>query len=591
MSRQPILRRASLVTASLAGILLASCGESAEPISSSKVANESTDAAVTPASNPAPAKPAPKKGKGKGKGNRVDPAEFGKITAPVSQPAPEGIELPPNDPILGPVLVIEGQIIPHDVIRREVCRGPAGNSAAELEKLSMIMTQEINRRVEQGASPSDFVITDDEIQATIEMNAEALKEQFPEGEIEMRHLLPAGVHGVADQVHLTELFMKVFLPPGPADELPPITITALQQADQGKQLLEALRTEREAEAEGEDLSGNSMFRQIIIQTLREYLVSSSDIDDGDDLPVDVLMRVNGQDMLTATIWNRVKDFVSDVEVRQAKQWLANMKLLEAEMGSNWLTLAEADAKFEEYAAPYRESMFSVENVALMVKRYPNVSAFRKFRRAYDSYQQKIADELNPEDLRRFAEARTKQLIGQAVVDVDVILLSAYDFHEKQWIEDGWEKAAERADEVFRQLVEEKVPWDEVLERFSDFYDIPTGKDFVAQQLPAKSKGRFRALTRNTLMQQLQESEYLQFLNGQTIADYIFFGLKEGNVSAPIRGPHGYYICRLLRKQPAPQKVDLEDEQLIVMAEQDYTLLNLAEYCLELRNEKQVYGIE
>ena len=588
MFRQPNHRSVSLAAVGLAGLLFASCGGSAEADKDAATVakKQLSSTAATPVSNPAKPKP---KGKGKRKAKAAS-FEFGQLRPPIAQAAPAGIELPESDPILGSVLVIEGEIIPHDVIRREVVRGPAGSAATQLEMLNVIITQEIARRVEQGASPGDFLISDKAVQDAIDINVEALKEQFPNGEVEIRHLLPVGIDGVAKQVHLTELFMLVFLPPGSVDDLPTTTLAAFDASEQGEIMLEALRSEREAEAAGEDLSGNFMFRQLITQTLREHLISSSDIELGNQLPVDVVMRVNGEDVLTATIWDRIKNYVSDVEVRQAKQWLANMILLERDLGADWLSEADAARKFDEHAEPYKDSMFSVENVALMVKKYPSVWVYKKFRRAYDSFQTKIRAELNPADLRAFADRRTKQLIGNALVDVDIILLSAYDFKEKRWIEDGWQKASDRSDEVFRQLAQEKTPWDEVLENFSDFYDLPTVAE-AGQNIPSKSKGRFRSMTRNTLMQQIDESEYSQFLNGQTIVDFVFFGLNVGGISKPIRGPHGYYIVRLLRRQDAPTNSNLEDEQLIIMAEQDYTLLTLAEHCLKLRNESQVYGIE
>jgi hypothetical protein len=575
MRRQPVRFTPSwsvLTLTLLFGFLVPACGgdaEEAAPAESTAVARNK-------------AKPeAGRKGK-KNKGKKAQTAQTAtqpkaKPEGPVEvvastvvdrggtgEPAPEGLELPPPDPILGPVLVINGEVIGHDYIKREVVLGSSGRIDVELAKLETIMNQEIESRVAQGADREELLDT--------------------------TGARPGVDGGFLGREELTTVFANVYLPEVAPDELPAISLEAFNASDQGKAMLQSLQARWDAMQEGETPENNPMVRSMLFQILTEYLVSVSDIDMSRDLPAHILMKVNGTEVEVDAIWERIQPWVSESQVRSAKQWLTKMKLLEQDMGEDWLSPEDAQAAYAAHSDPYKDSMFSMERLATLVKHYPSVDRYREFRHAYDSYQKKIRNELNPLRLKEFADQRTRQLLGQAQVDVDVILVSAYDFENEEWKDNGWDEAAKRAQEVLRVLVEEKKPWDDVVEEYSEFYD-PPGMYEGNTNVPLKSKGRFRGQTRNQLMQSIQESECWQFLNGHTITDYIFFEQEPRTVTQPIRGPHGWYISRLLRRHKAPQMVNIEEESIITLAEQDYTLLHLAQYAQELVEKYDVYGLE
>ena len=204
----------------------------------------------------------------------------------------------------------------------------------------------------------------------------------------------------------------------------------------------------------------------------------------------------------------------------------------------------------------------------------------------------MADELADEqNLRSFGSQRTKKLIGRTMVDVDVILLSAFDFKLNRWKPNGWKEAGQRAQEVLRLLVEEGRPWDEVLDEHSDFYDPPTPKSMEGLPDNSFNKGRFRAKPRNQLMNVLDESEYWQFLHGTTITDFVFFEQEEGTIQPPMRGPAGWYIPRLLNRIQSPDQLVKNQESYMVMVEQDYVMTHLSELTSELRAQAAIYGLE
>jgi len=578
-----LARRALRTLSGLSLLLVASCSGGAE--TPAVVESTSTSGPASGTTSPAEATPA-----GATMVRAAAPAELVKI-AEVSRPA----GLPDDDPLLGPVLVIDGEIISHDRIRRQVVLGPSGSIAVEVAKLRVFIDQEIERQKADGATSDKFAVTSDEVSATIESAKEAIQSEYEET-LDFEEL---GIedYGALSQARLEVLFLKVFMPANTAD-YPLTSLDAMNSTDDGKAILEHVQQTYDQRMtqieEGKtDALQERMINSIVMEKLVEYLKTTAVIEDGDDVPDDVIMRVNGQDIAVADIWREIESKVSGVEVRLAKLWLLNMALLEKALGAegNWLSDEEAAAAYAEYSGPFQDSLFSVERLALAIKKFPNVSAFKEYRRAYDSFRKSVADEMTKENLRSFGEERTKKLIGLSRVDVDVILLSAFDFNKRGWKPGGWEDAGARANEVLRMLVEDGRPWDEVMDDFSDFYDPPKPKNL--QGLPDKSfnKGRFRGRARNQLMSLLEESEYWQFLHGTSITDFIFFEQEVGATTAPLRGPYGWYIPRLLNRSPDPIQLIKDQDSYMTMVEQDYVMTNMGRFTQELVAKSEIYGLE
>lgn len=568
------LRRGLLGLAGLSSLFLTSCGGGGA---------ESPDVvATTPAGAAADSA-----------GNLIQPGPSSELVDIVEVERPEG--LPADDPILGPVLVIDGEVISHDQIRRQVVLGPAGAVPIEMAKLRVFLEQEIDRQKAAGVSAERFAVTTDEVSATIEGAKEAIQAEYEETldfeELGMEEL------DAMSQARLEVLFRKVFMPENPAD-YPLTSLDALNSSEDGKSILDHLqqtydRNQAEDQAGNRDPLQERMINSIVMEKLVEFLNGTATIESGEAVPANVIMRVNGEDITVDEVWKEIEGRITPVEVRLAKLWLINMTLIQnaLEAEGDWLTAEEAAASYLEYSAPYQDSLFSIERLALAIKKFPNIGAYQEYRRAYDSYARMIADELNPENLRSFGEERTKKLIGQSHVDVDVILLSAFDFKKRSWQPGGWEEAGQRANEVLRLLVEEGRPWDEVMDDFSDFYDPPTPKSQAG--LPDKSlnKGRFRGRARNQLMSLLEESEYWQFLHGTSITDFIFFEQGVGETSAPLRGPYGWYIPRLLNRSKDIQQLIQDQDAYMTMVEQDYVMTNLGRFTQELVAKSDIYGLE
>ncbi len=498
--------------------------------------------------------------------------------------AQQDLGLPSADAVLGPALVIHGEVVPHEVIRKQIVLGSAGQSALEMAKLKVWSDEEIARRVAAGEALQDLEIGAEEVEQAIAEGEAQLKEQYPDGDVSLADFVPEQ-EVLVSRMRVIEQFNKLFLPKDPA-KFPPVTVDAFNETETMRLVLKQLQEE------GKEREPNPLMDSALFQEVHGYLTRTSDIQEGEDLPVELALRINGKDVRVDDLWNEIEPGISPMDVRMAKQWIVNTRLLREDLEESglWLSPEEAAAKYAEHSDPYKDSMFSQERMALVIKRYPSIRAYKELRRIYDSFQQKIQSELTPENLKAFADKRTRALIGQAQVDVDVILLSAYDFKREAWLANGWQEAERRAQEV-AEAIAEQGNWDELLEEYSGFYDHPIPANMQGQANPTqKNKGRFRAVSRNPLMGMLEESEYWQFLNGRTITDFICFEQEVGTIANPIQGPHGYYIPRLIRRSPAPTSVTLSDENLIEMAEQDYTLVRLCEHVQQLIRENEVYGL-
>jgi hypothetical protein len=142
------------------------------------------------------------------------------------------------------------------------------------------------------------------------------------------------------------------------------------------------------------------------------------------------------------------------------------------------------------------------------------------------------------------------------------------------------------------LVEEQRPWEELVERYSDFYEAPIPASQAGQQDPMeKNKGRFRDIQRNNLMNLLSEAEYISFLDGGCVTDFIFFEQEVGTLGTPMRGAAGWYLPRLIRRSKPPKRLPMDEATVMEMTRDDFLTTNLARFAQELIQKSEVYGLE
>ncbi|MEW6072207.1 MAG: hypothetical protein AB1726_06360 [Planctomycetota bacterium] len=514
--------------------------------------------------------------------------------------AAAAVEKEEVDPILGAPLVVNGEKIPLDAIRRRVVLVSNGRTLYELAKIQVYIDQEIQRQIEQeGKTAADFVIEQTEIDAAV---SRARRTNELQGGGDGAGFDPTTDPGWLDQLRQTQLFKKVFLPENP-HQYPMPTLDAFRSTEQGEQILQVLRDDwdKKTAAAGdappvdEADPGLRIFEMLLNRQVLDYLHKSAAVQEVEDgLPGHLLGIVNGVEITVQEIWDQVKDSIAPTDVWTAKQWLVNTTILRQALEESGFLMSpeEAAAIFEEQAAPYRESLFSIEKMALTVKKYPTLGMYKTYQRLYESFQRQIAAEITDEALDEQGRRRTAAIVSFATVDVDIILLSAYDFQKKQWIEDGWEKAKARATEVSEKLVA-GADWSTLLDEYSGFYDppLPAGQETNPDyQKLMFHKGRLKGWIRNQLAGKLDEPDFRLFLTGTSITDILFFEQKIDSIENPIRGPYGYYIPKLLHRSAPTVSLSAKNSKDRTYLEQDYVAERLRKWTQELIAKAEITGL-
>ena len=464
-------------------------------------------------------------------------------------------------------------------------------------KLQVFTNEEVERRVAAGADRASFGVSDEELETSLRHLQERLKEEYPEGDVSMADVIgqrQEEIEAANRSLRMTWLCRKLFLPDNP-DEFPPVTVEALRTQPAGDQLLlhyrETYARMQEDPVANAKTAYDLEFNDTIVQQILEYVERTARIE---YRPAEgVLFRINGVDIKVDDIWAKLVPSLSETDVRMAKQWIANTTLLREALqkAGAWLSDEEAEAAYKAYSDPYRESIFSCERIALMVKRFPSVEAYKEYRRLLDSFQRLKTPEMTKEVLKQHQDAHTSKLLGHVSVDVDVILCSAFDIKGQRMKENGWQEAELRMKDVLRLLVEEERPWEDLLERYTEFYEFPTPVSMREQKHPERRlKGRFRGYERNNLLSELGENDYLLFLNGSSITDFIFFEQEVGMLGDPMKGPMGWYLPLLLERSEPPQRLPVDEADLAEMVKDDYLVYNLSKYAHQLVKESGVYGL-
>jgi len=508
--------------------------------------------------------------------------------------APAIANLPGPDDILGLPLVIKGEIVPFEEVKKQLCLGALGEAEVAEARLNIFIEEERKRLRSIGAPPERMGLSEGELDDYLTAVENDLKTEYPEGDIDMEDVFKSLATDDPRAKLQTQLeFSRLYLPDNPAD-FPPLTVEAILKSEGGQSIIDLYKQSYEARQSSdgpvERDPSQLEFDKAIVQQILAHLIDSAvtlyEPEPG------VLYRINGVDIKVDDVWNRIKSRVTTIDVLQAKQWIVNTRLLQAafvEAGA-WLSDDEATAAYFEHSDPYRDSIFSMERIALMVKQFPSIEYYKKYHRLYESFRRMR----NPskEQLDEFAERRTNKIVGQVAVDVDVILCSAFDFKTNTWKDNGWLEAEKRMRDVVNLLVEEQRPWDELMDRYSEFYQpsTPVSQRGLTQPDPS-ALGRFRNIQRNNLSPALGESDYGTFLSGSSVTDFVFFEQAVNTLGQPMRGPFGWYLPRLLRRTKPPRRLPMDENTLDERILDDYLTTELAAYAQQLIAKNEVYGLE
>lgn len=503
---------------------------------------------------------------------------------------------------LGGDLTVNGQVVREAEIRRELVYA-IGSAQLESQKLDVLIQEEIDRRVKAGEDAAKFAVSDEERTRLEKEAVDQMKSTYPD--IELDAILKGNFltkEGFYRTVSQTLRFDKVFLPDDP-NAWPITTVNAIK-ANAGEDFITRLKeTQPEREknladgASPEQKQGQMMFKTIMRKMVIQSLNEGSDVKTASSgLPVDVAAMVNGKAIKVDDVYAVVNTLVTPSDVARTRKWIAKVTAVEQALrqAGKYLSEDEFRAAFAEHKAPYDQSPFKLDMIATAFKRFPSMDAYMRYFRLLKSYERMIAAELDDAHLGAHLEKRANLLLGLGRVNCEFILCSAYDFPKAKWKPDGWTQAEARSVEVAKELASAGGDnWSAVLEKYSEFWDPPAPQGQVGSPAPTNTlnKGRFGLTNRNELLQKLSESEYLTFVEGSTIGDYVFFDQEAGTLGGPFRGPYGYYITRVTSRTPPQKTFSLAEPTQRDLVTQDYLAVRLAEFGQQVFEAADVKGLE
>ena len=541
-------------------------------------------------------------------------------------------------PNLGGPLTVDGQEIGINAIKRFLIYGP-GRNMLEARKLDVLTEQERELRKAAGEDVSRFEVTQEEFEEARKREIDQFIQRYPG--LDLRIEISRAYKTVAwyeRSLRQTLEFDKMFFSGNPR-EWPDVTKEAVYAGSPEVDLVEdaAENWERRiqyAEEKGEPVRPEDdmfmgLLRDYVIGSLKS-LVEIKSASDG--LPDDLVLTVEGggfkAELTTEEMYEENKGAFTGKEVEDARKFLALMAAAEQRLEKEGFLIDD-----EAYAGiigklegDLAESIFNLDFLAVQGHQFPSTEAYKAHMRLIESFRKRIASQLDSGEAGKLTPELQAHLevanaiMGLARADADVLLVSAFDFPAFDWKPNGWEDALARSFELKDQIdahlaelaayesakaeavtkgenFEGEAPlsfdryWAQLIDLESEYWDPPMpvqGK--MPPMVGMKNKGRFGPKTRNDLERDIGESPYLQFIEGGSITDAIFFDIPIGSVAGPFKGPHGYYIVYLKSKTRPTNPLNVQDPKHLELLQEDYLRREFIQFAHEALDSAEVVGL-
>lgn len=311
----------------------------------------------------------------------------------------------------------------------------------------------------------------------------------------------------------------------------------------------------------------------------------------DGLPEGVALRVNDQEFASVDLIRDAGALMTPLGEEQAAQLVGLLDAIEKDLRARklWLSRGTLDELWAVERAGYEGTIFTHEQTVLEFLGFPSMDLYRQYFDARQSFRASLPAVFPPETIAKAIEERGS-FLGMGKVDVDVILLAAVDRGALEFMlnpriykpgQDPYAAAEKLAREVAQQL-EGGETFESLLTEYSEY---PAKAPGEAGNVLQRDRGRFGLLTRADLRVLLGESDYSDFLHGYSIGDDLFFRAEKGAVYGPTRGPLGWYLYRLTRRDAPTEKLDpANNSRHAYQLEEDLVTQAFLSYVNGLRDE-------
>ncbi len=453
---------------------------------------------------------------------------------------------------------------------------------------ALLIESEIERRKEMAMEMSWAEVSDLEVDNRVEKNVSDFMDKNPaldfwEQVKSLGYDQESYSQEVARQMQMERLFFPVEPENWPMDLLKEIFGGDEEEGSLWNSMIKDMPTKLiEQREKGEAYAIDAMTMQMFLRpaVFRWMMDNSTIVYPFDGLPDGVCLRVNGKDVNSDDMIVRIEDLISDVDKERASMWVEICKSLKADLAKKGLLLSEAETQaiIDEERLEYVNSYITYEQVALEFQGFPTMELFKQYKQLRFSFRQSLPDPL-PEEVMQAHLDKRRQFIGSGQASAQVILFSAKDLTTGAWPKEGAFEGARKRAEVAVQALMDGKPFGQVLLQYSEYPEKTPGAN---EQMPQPSRGRFGPQMRNPLRQFLGESEYMDFLTGDSIADDLFFNAEEGAVYGPREGAYGYYIYKLISRSEPTTLVDFkENERHAFFVKDDHLSVSFLDYIAEV----------
>ncbi len=543
--------------------------------------------------------------------------------------------------------MLEEVVIPEGEVKRFLIYGTY-RPALEWRRIQALIEDEIRLRSAAGSDVSHLTVSNEAFEAHYDKKIAEFIEKYPMLEVETEiSRAYRSLDWYRRELRQEMLFDAVFVPEDQA-QWPDLTFEALRQ-EAGEILIDDFRksferrttylaeqrAEWQAKVDAGEEAGDepvlqpedSMYRSILRQIVRDNLYKVVDTQTAltglsEELIATMDFDWDGEPELTVTTeqaWNDLAGIVSQQDIDDARQFLA---LIEAtrqrlEYEGKLLSAEEVATELEAITSKFQSGMFDLGQIAIGGHQFPSVEAYGEYFGLHESYRRSIDESTQvplgaqlPDPLREHLH-RANHVMGLAKVDAEVLLVSAFDFENYEWIEDGWNKARAKAERLMAEVrrnqeayeksqsgeaVEgEDAPldpvtfWQLLIDDHCDFWDPPPPQHGRQSTVGYKQKGRFGERTRNDLRSLMSESAYHLFLRGALVTDRIFFDQPVGEVDGPRKGSFGYYVTKVLRRSAPSRPLNTNDRRHVDLLRDDYARVSFVAYAHEALADSALGG--
>ncbi|MFN0206968.1 MAG: hypothetical protein ACKVS6_11755 [Planctomycetota bacterium] len=453
------------------------------------------------------------------------------------------------------------------------------------------------------------------------------EKSFPQWLAEQRQSMKSLEFSLRTQYEFDSMFLPV------SGQWPEITINAIRALRPGlgeKELntfIEDLKVNNAntgAKNQG-DVFAMMLLRQQIIQRIVQGLEFRDALD---GIPSDVALSVGGQAFKTRELFESGMGLGSYLDSLRAIQFAiireAAKQAILAREEQDWARLKEEAKKkreageditdpprplywlhdgsaeytltFDNEKAAYPPGPFDHKGI-VRFRRFPTMQVYRMYFQMFESFKRMAAAHVNEAVIKKHIEDNMLYFTN-GTAEVECILYSYSSDVSVRSVEEGYASAKARAEKAIADLqkgaAEAKKAYDaakvksatdeqanlaaieaargltfsDILDRDSDFKDPAPSPGAPPVQNPS-NRGRFGSLARNPLTEKLHESELTNLLNGYSFSEQLFFRAPLGEVIGPVRGTQGYYLARVVSRNPGTKVPNVQEKAQMDLATQDY----------------------